>query len=118
MSILKSRVEEKLKHKNIVLNMSDGSKWNIPVFVVALHHAEIHTLEINNEMDIDVFHKELDKTISFFNDNYKKIIEWLTKHMKWVDVVTYAKQVLSEGLDFDAELLNCKSFTIETKEVV
>ncbi len=69
--------------------MPNGSKWDVPVMVIARSRAEYYA-EADDEFKGDV-EKSLKKdTIPIFDSNDYEIEDWAAGNMDWSDVVEHA----------------------------
>ncbi|MDF0506565.1 hypothetical protein POK33_38085 [Burkholderia cenocepacia] len=69
------------------LTALDGSKWNIPVEVIARDHAAYYA---PIEFDGDVERSLRDGTMPIFADDEFEVREWASNNMNWSDVKAHA----------------------------
>ena len=78
--------------KEFVVTMPDGSRWAVPVAVIALDRAKYYA-------DID-FNGDQVKSIQedtgpLFEGDHEEISEWASNNMNWDDVLQYAVRLAS-----------------------
>jgi hypothetical protein len=88
-----SRIAEYLaRHDNwrICVTMPDGSKWSVPVMVIAVNRAQHFAHEFGD--GAAALEKSLwDETIPTFEKDEGEIFAWASGNMDWADVCDYAK---------------------------
>lgn len=75
--------------KYLRIEMGDGSKWDVPVSIIARNRAE-HYAE---EFDGDVEKSLKEDTLPLFEECEYEIEEWAGDNMNWEDVEAHAEQV-------------------------
>jgi hypothetical protein len=75
--------------KFLRVTMPDGSKWDVPVSVIARNRAEFY----KDEYDGDVEKSLKADTLPLFNENGYEIADWAANNMDWKDVKSVAKKV-------------------------
>lgn len=80
-----------MSQKYLRVEMSDGSKWDVPVSVIAEDRAKYYAYEFDN----DVERSMNEDTLPLFEDVYE-IEDWAANNMNWTDVCGFAEMV-SEG---------------------
>lgn len=104
--VAKGKVMEKLEtlksilDKQYIVTMPDGSRWAIPVRVIAENRADFHADEFGG----DAFISMAEDTAPFFEENGQAVIEnWAKNQMKWYDVGYCAVQLSfgKNGFDFE-----------------
>jgi hypothetical protein len=87
-----------IEDKFLLVTMLDGSKWKIPVRVIAeyraryyLERCEFKSLEESLEKD----------TIPLFEEDEYEVEDWASNNMDWSDVEKYAIQVRSNKLSYE-----------------
>lgn len=77
-----------MQNKMLRIEMSDGSKWDVPVMTIARDRAKHYADEFGGDVE-----KSLNEdTLPCFEDNYE-IGDWAANNMNWDDVVGDAIQV-------------------------
>jgi hypothetical protein len=80
--------------------MSDGSKWDVPVMVIARNRAE-HYVAADEEFGGD-FQKALkEDTIPLFESDDYEIEDWAANNMNWNEVKAHAVRVEDGEIDFE-----------------
>jgi hypothetical protein len=76
------------RNKELVVTMQDGSKWGIPVHVIANHRAQYYyeTGEFSS-----VAKSLAEDTIPHFEDDEFNIIDWAQNDMDWEDIKLHAR---------------------------
>lgn len=73
--------------------MPDGSKWDVPVLLIAQNRAKYYAKEFGGDIE-----KSMDKdTGPLFNDDEYEIKDWAVSNMNWDDVKIQAKMVKEEN---------------------
>lgn len=71
--------------KCLRVTMPDGSKWDVPVHVIARNRATYYAYEFDGDTERSL--KE--DTLSLFKDDYH-IRDWAANNMNWNEVVKHA----------------------------
>lgn len=75
--------------KYLRITMTDGSKWEVPVRVIAKHRAEHYKHEFGNDLQ-----RSLDEdTMPLFIADDFEIEDWAANNMDWNDVSFFARKV-------------------------
>lgn len=75
--------------KYMVFGMPDGSKWAVPVRVIAEHHARYYSKDYRDDVDACMkLH-----TAPLFDSDQHAIEAWAENNMNWSDVQGWAVQV-------------------------
>lgn len=91
---------KKLKYKYYTIEADDGSRWAIPVEVIAENRANYYK-DADEELEGD-FEKSLNEdTIPFFNEDPYNIHDWASGNMDWDDVKEWAVQIPGEAVEVD-----------------
>ena len=80
--------------KQYVVTMPDGSRWSVPVQVIAEHRAAYYA-SVDN---VDIVEALWADTVPMFEADPGEIHEWAAGNMDWADVVNHAQCVDSHGL--------------------
>lgn len=88
---------------NYRVTMSDGSKWDIPLWMIIYNRAEyyagVDSITIEESINED--------TIPLFKSDSDEVQEWATNNMNWEDVDGWAELVESrQDLDYQHEWVN------------
>ncbi len=84
--------------KYLRVKMSDGSKYDIPVSIIAANRADNY----RNDFDGDIDKSLKENTMPLFDSSDYEIEDWAENNMNWSDVKEYATQVVGdEGDDVD-----------------
>lgn len=70
----------------LVVTMPDGSKWQVPVLVIARNRAENY----KDEFDGDVEKSLKEDTIPLFQESDYDIEDWAANNMDWDEVAQFA----------------------------
>jgi hypothetical protein len=65
----------------MTITMSDGSKWGVPVDMIARNRATHYA----NEYGGDVERSLAEDTIPHFDDDHWNIVDWAGNNMNWSD---------------------------------
>lgn len=82
--------------KKLRVTMPDGSKWDVPVRVIAENRAQYY-------VDIGEFvalNESLDETTELFESDDYEIDDWAANNMNWDDVKDKAVQVQVCSVDY------------------
>ena len=96
--------------KYLRTTMPDGSKWDVPVDVIARDRATYYADEFGNDIE-----KSLSEdTLPLFNQDPFEIEDWAKNSMNWEDVAEFAKRVENPpGVDFNEGWVNGEKKVIE-----
>lgn len=84
------------------ITMPDGSRWDVPVRVIAVDRAK----DIS-EIDGVSFDEAFRDTIELFESDPYEIHDWAANNMDWEDVVEVATKVSgAEGVDYQEGWMN------------
>lgn len=73
----------------LVVTMPDGSRWAVPIEVIATHRAA-HYLQATVGGTLEFF---LQDTLTFFEQYPDEIRDWSANNMRWEDVRPYATRI-------------------------
>lgn len=79
-----------MQKKYLRVTMPDGSKWDVPVMVIAKSRAEYYS-----HYDKCSFQEAFKETLNFFETDEPEIIDWAANNMDWEDVEDFARRVVS-----------------------
>lgn len=98
--------------KNLRITMPDGSKWDIPVSVIALDRAKYYARE---EFDGDVERSLAEDTMPLFDSDDYEIEDWAANNMNWSDVEAFATKVNdpTEEIDYQEGWVNGEKEVVE-----
>lgn len=82
-----------------VVTMPDGTRWGIPVSVIARHRAENYA----DEFDGDVERSLAEDTYPLFDESRFEIRDWAANNMNWSDVKPCAMQLPTAEIEVDYE---------------
>jgi len=77
-----------IENNHLRVTMPDGSKWDVPVTVIARHRAEHYATDEDFGGDVEKSLKE--DTIPLFECDDYDITDWAANNMNWEDVVENA----------------------------
>ena len=82
---------------NMRVEMPDGSKWDVPVSIIAKNRAEFYKDEFDGDIE-----KSLTKdTIPLFENVEYEIEDWAQNNMYWSEVEPHATKVEDENPDYE-----------------
>ncbi len=85
-------------HKYMTIEMPDGSKWGVPVEMIARSRAKHYAHEFNGDIERSLAFD----TIPLFESDSDEISDWAVNNMNWSDFDGYqAKLAESPPIDFD-----------------
>jgi len=88
-----------LGNKYLRITMPNGSKWDVPVMLIARNRAEHYKSEFGNDIERSL--KE--DTIPLFESDKFEIEDWAANNMNWDEVKAQAGRVESEEEEVDWE---------------
>lgn len=83
--------------KNYVVEMEDGSKWAIPVRIIAENRASYYA----HCDDISIEESLNNDTIPLFESSAYEIHDWASGNMNFKDVVKHATQVSPSQINYE-----------------
>ena len=99
--------------KFLKVTMPDGSKWKIPVRIIAEHRARCY---VDNKEFNSLEESLKEDTLPLFEDDEIEIEEWAENCMNWSDVEKYAIQLKNNQMsceDFQEGWINGSKEIIE-----
>ena len=85
-----------------IISMPDGSKWSIPVSVIASDRAAYFAKEFDGDED-----RSLEDTLQLFESAKYEIADWAKGNMDWDDVKDFATLVeTSDEVDYQEGWMN------------
>jgi hypothetical protein len=89
--------------------MSDGSRWSIPIKIIANHRASYYA-----NHDHVSFEDSLNKdTLPLFADDIFEIADWARNNMDWSDVAEHAKRLRTPVIDYQHQWVNPSKWNIQ-----
>lgn len=96
--------------KMLTIEMPDGSKWGVPVDVIARNRAAHYAHEFGG----DVERSMAEDTIPLFESDDYEVEDWAANNMNWSDVETQAKKLQdAPAPDFQEAWMNGEKSVIE-----
>ena len=83
--------------QRMIVTMPDGSRWGVPVDVIARDRAKNYA----NEFGGDAERSLAEDTIPLFTESEFEIIDWAANNMNWDDVKTHASRMASSAVEPD-----------------
>lgn len=74
-------------NKYLQITMPDGSKWGVPVDIIARNRAEFYA---DRDFDGDVERSLAEDTVPIFEEDEYAIEDWAANNMNWSDVEAHA----------------------------
>ncbi len=68
-------------HKYMTVEMPDGSKWGVPVEIIARHRAKNYADEFGDDVERSL----AEDTIPLFESSDYEIEDWAVNNMNWED---------------------------------
>lgn len=72
-------------YKYLTVEMPDGSRWGVPVAMIAKNHADHHASEFGG----DAKRSLIEGTLPLFESDHNEIIDWGQNNMDWADFDGY-----------------------------
>jgi hypothetical protein len=85
-----------IENKFLKVTMPDGSKWKVPVRIIAQHRANYY---LENYITLENSLKE--DTLPLFEEDPFEIEDWASNNMDWEDVQKYAERLKDKGLSME-----------------
>lgn len=85
-----------VEDKFLKVTMPDGSKWKVPVRIIAEHRAKYYFEERKEFNSLEESLKE--DTLPLFEEDEYEIEDWASNNMDWEDVSKHALRVKDKGL--------------------
>jgi len=86
-----------MENKVLRIEMPNGSKWDVPVMIIARDRAKYYKDEFDNNIEKSLH----DDTLPLFESNEYEIKDWASNNMNWDDVKEFAKQVPQSNTETD-----------------
>lgn len=83
--------------KYLRVEMPDGSRWDVPVDVIARSRATYYAHEIDGNVERSL----REDTLPLFAEDESEIYDWAANNMNWSDVVSFAERVPDSGRPVD-----------------
>lgn len=83
--------------QRLIVEMPDGSRWGVPVMVIARHRAA----EYAHEFGGDVERSLAEDTIPLFESDEFEIKDWAANNMNWSDVQQHAGRMAHSTVEPD-----------------
>jgi hypothetical protein len=91
-----------MKKQFLQVTMPDGTKWNVPVDIIARNRAMYYASSFGN----DVQRSLNEDTLPLFEGSVQEIHDWATTNMDWRDVSGVACKVHEPFVDYEEGWLN------------
>ena len=96
--------------KMLTIEMPDGSKWGVPVEVIARNRAAHYAHEFGG----DVERSMAEDTMPLFESDDYEVEDWAANNMNWSDVEKQAKKLQAAPVpDFQEAWVNGEKAVIE-----
>lgn len=106
---METKIEGALSDKVYQVTMEDGSKWQIPLVVIAMDHAKYYA-----KADEVSYTESYENTCALFRDDDYEAKDWARGNMNWSDVVQNAIMVQGpEAVDHQEGWINGESAVID-----
>lgn len=100
-------------NKALDVTMSDGSRWRVPVDVIAHNRAEHYAHEYGGDVDRSLN----EDTIPLFESDDYEIQDWAANNMNWEDVSAHAVQIAEPGaVDYQEGWVNGDKRIVEVSD--
>ena len=83
--------------KRLIVTMPDGSKWAVPVEIIALSRAKYYAGEYGGDVEKSL----AEDTIPLFEDDDYQVHDWAAGNMDWKDVEHVAVKLEAEAGTID-----------------
>ncbi len=91
-------MDEKLR-----VTMPDGSKWEVPVLVIAMDRAKYYA---GKDFDGDIDQSLKEDTIPLFESDSYQVEDWASNNMNWSEVEKDAVKVVISDVDYQKGWVN------------
>lgn len=86
----------------LIVTMTDGTRWSVPVEIIAKHRAERYKHEYGGDHQ-----RSLDEdTWPLFEDDEYEIEDWAANNMNWSDVSDWATKLDAKPADYQDGWVN------------
>jgi len=99
--------------KYLQVEMEDGSKWAVPVYVIARNRAIAYKSEFDDNIELSL---ESD-TMPLFDSDPFEIEDWAVNNMDWKDVEEFAVCISQPEPDYEEGWTNGPKTIIDESEV-
>jgi len=103
-----------VENKFLKVTMPDGSKWKIPVRIIAEHRARYYFEKKKEFKNLEESLKE--DTLPLFEEDEYEIEDWSSNKMDWTDVEKYAIKIKDNQMsseDFQEGWVNGEKEIVE-----
>lgn len=105
--------DARITNKVIRMTLPDGSKWHIPVDVIAINRAGVYAHEFNGNLEESL----AEDTVSLFAEDDYAITDWAVNNMNWSDVAHVARKVADAPVpDMHGCWMECEKEVINLPE--
>jgi len=99
--------------KMLTIEMPDGSKWGVPVELIARNRAAYYAHEFGMDVELSM----ANDTIPLFESDDYEVEDWAANNMNWSDVEAQAKKLQDANApDFQEAWVNGEKAVIEVAE--
>ena len=97
--------------KYLRVKFSDGSVWDIPVFVIAEHRAMYYAEKEGEspEQEAEILEREIKEAM----DDENTLEDWAANNMDWTDVESKAERVVEPSVDHNEEWTNTEKEIVD-----
>lgn len=79
--------------QRLIVTMPDGSRWGVPVMLIAKNRAAHYAKEFDGDIDRSL----AEDTIPLFESDEFEIKDWAANNMNWSDVEAHASLMASSA---------------------
>jgi hypothetical protein len=91
-----------MKEQFLQVTMPDGTKWNVPVDIIARNRAAYYADEFGGDVERSL----RDDTLPLFESSPQEIHDWASSNMDWRDVSGVARKVHEPFVDYQEGWIN------------
>ena len=84
-----------IEDKFLKVTMPDGSKWKVPVRIIAEHRANRYFERGEYKSLLESLRED---TFPLFEEDEYQVEDWASNNMDWTDVEKYATRIKDKGL--------------------
>lgn len=95
--------------KMLEIEMPDGSKWGVPVEIIARDRAKYYA----HEFDGDIERSMAEDTIPLFDGDDYTVEDWASNNMNWSEVQSQAVKIQDPEIDYQEGWINGEKRVIE-----
>lgn len=89
--------------KFLLIEMPDGSKWGVPLEVIARHRAACYVDEFDGSLERSL----IEDTMPLFLEDSYAAPDWASNNMRWRRVAEYAQKIEeAKPIDFEGAWTN------------